>query len=73
MNMIVIEKLRRISPSDFAMLGMSDIAYVKRVEAEDRAVYEIHAADGTQVAVLEDQAVAVATIRQHDLEALSVH
>ena len=35
--------------------------------------YAVHAADGTQIAVLPDRNVAFATVRQHDLEPLSVH
>jgi len=35
--------------------------------------YAIHAADGTQIAVLPDWDVAFATLRQHDLEPLNVH
>lgn len=68
-----MEKLRHISPQEFALLGMQDMAYVKRVTVNDEAAFAIHAADGTQVAVLPDRDVAVATVRQHDLEPLSVH
>jgi hypothetical protein len=67
------EKLRHISVQDFAALGMADVAYVKTVQGDDGLVFEIHAADGTPVATLADRETAFATIRQHDLEALSVH
>jgi len=33
----------------------------------------VHAADGTQITVLPDREIALATVRQHDLEPLSVH
>jgi hypothetical protein len=68
-----IEKLRHITPKEFALLGMQDVAYVKRVTVNDQAAFAIHAADGTQIAVLVDRDVAFATVRQHDLEPLSVH
>ena len=71
--MTVVEKLRTLSPSDFAALGMSDLAYVKPVVYEDKPVYAIHAADGTQMAIVADRELAFATIRQHDLEAVDVH
>lgn len=71
--MTVIEKLRTLSPTDFAALGMSDIAYVKPVELDGRIAYGIHAADGTQMAVVNDRELALAAVRQHDLEALDVH
>lgn len=68
-----IEKLRHISPQEFALLGMQDVAYVKRVTINDEYAFAIFAADGTQIALLPDRATAVATLRQHDLEPLSVH
>jgi hypothetical protein len=71
--MNVIEKLRTLSSTDFAALGMSDIAYVKPVKLDSRIAYAIHAADGTQMAVVNDRELALAAVRQHDLEALDVH
>lgn len=68
-----IEKLRYISTNDLAILGMTDVAYVKDVKGEDGTVYEIHAADGTPVAVVNERDLAFATVRQHDMEPLSVH
>ena len=68
-----IEKLRHITAKDFAVLGMQDMAYVRRITVTDGIAFAIHAADGTQVAVLPDRDIAFATVRQHDLEPLSVH
>ena len=71
--MTVIEKLRALSANDFATLGMSDLAYVKPVQVDGRPAYAIHAADGTQMAVVNDRELALAAIRQHDLDAVDVH
>lgn len=69
-----IEKLRHITPKEFALLGMQDMAYIKRVAGGDGVVgFAIYAADGTQVALLPDREVAFATVRSHDLEPVSVH
>lgn len=68
-----VEKLRHISPQELAMLGMQDVAYVKRVVVNDEALYVVFAADGTEITKLADRAVAFATIRQHDVEPVSVH
>ena len=68
-----IEKLRHITPKEFALLGMQDLAYIKRVTVNDDTAFAIFAADGTQVALLPDREVAVATVRQHELEPVSVH
>ena len=71
--MDVIEKRRTLSPTDFAALGMSDLAYVKSVLVDGRVAYAIHAADGTNMAVVDDRGLAFAAIREHDLEAVQVH
>lgn len=60
--------LRQLSAKDFAAFGLNDIAYVKRVAGEGAEGFAIHAADGTQLAVVTAEEVAVATVRQHDME-----
>lgn len=62
-----------ISPRDLMTLGLQQVAYVKMVKEKDVTAYAIHAADGTQVAVMASRELALATIRQNDLEPLSVH
>jgi hypothetical protein len=73
MFMDQVEKLRQISPQEFAALGIQGLAYVKRVVVNDAVAYAIHAADGTEVALLPNRDIALATVRQHELEPLSVH
>lgn len=68
-----IEKMRQISTKEFAHLGMQDVAYIRSLIVNDEPVFAIYAADGTQVAVMSNRDVAVATVRQHELEPLSVH
>jgi hypothetical protein len=68
-----IERFSAFTPQEFALLGVQDVAYVKRVVINDAPAFAIFAADGTQIAVLGNYEVAVATVRQHDLEPLSVH
>jgi len=68
-----IERRRQMSARELALFGMQDIAYVKSALVNESPGYTIHAADGTQIAAFTDRDVAFATLRQHDLEALSVH
>ncbi|MGH7048628.1 MAG: DUF1150 family protein [Stellaceae bacterium] len=68
-----IERIRHMSARELALFGMQDLAYIKRVVGDGTPGYAVHAADGTQIAVLADREVAFATVRQHDLEPLSVH
>jgi hypothetical protein len=68
-----LETLRDISTRDFAMLGFEGVAFVKAIEVDGKTAYSIHAADGTEMGIMNDRAVAFAAVRQHDLEPLSVH
>jgi hypothetical protein len=68
-----IERIRHMSAHELALFGLQDLAYVKPVIVENRKGFAVHAADGTQIAVLADRDLAFATLRQHDLEPLSVH
>jgi hypothetical protein len=71
--MEAIETIRQISLRDLAALGLSHVAYVKPVSVDGRTAYSIHAADGTEMAVMADRDVALTAIRVHNLEPLSVH
>ena len=62
-----------MSSKELALFGMQDIAYVKRAVGDGELGYAVHAADGTQIAFFTSREVALVTVRQHDLELLSVH
>jgi hypothetical protein len=67
------EQMRQMTTTDLAMFGMQDIAYVKPVVVDGNAGYAIHAADGTQMALITDRDIAFAVVRQNELEPVSVH
>lgn len=71
--MTITNELRGLSRQDLALLGVQDVAYVRAVRTRGRQVFKVYAADGTEIAVLDDRDVAFATVRQHGLEPLSVH
>jgi hypothetical protein len=66
-------RLKNISAKEFALWGIQDIAYIRPVTIEGQKAYAVHAADGTQVAVMNTLEVAAAAVCQNDLEPLSVH
>ncbi len=68
-----LERIARFTARDFEALGLEQLAYVKPVKVDGRTAYAVHAADGTEIAVMSDREVARAAIRQHDLEPVSVH
>ena len=65
--------LRQMTSREFAALGIEYVAYVKPIDVDGRAAFAVHAANGRQVAVVDTREVAMATVRQNDLEPLSVH
>ena len=67
------EQMRQITTNDLAMLGMQDIAYVKPVIVDGTAGYAVHAADGTQMALIANRDLAFAVVRQNEMEPVSVH
>ncbi len=73
MNEVIQERLRQLSEQDLALLGVQQVAYVRRVVEEDQVAWSIHAANGTQIGVADERDVAFAAVKQHDLEPLSVH
>ena len=63
-----------LTPSELALLGVEEFAYVRPVVEDDGAVrFAIHRAEGSQVAVVADRDTAFAAVRQHGLEPVSVH
>jgi len=66
--------LRHITPDALAHLGLEQVAYVKSVTLDDGTPgFAIHAADGHEVAVMANRELAFVTVRQNDLEPVSVH
>ena len=67
------ERIRQMSSRELALFGMQDLAYVKAVLIDGATAFAVHAADGTEMAVIGDRDLAFAVVRQHELEPLSVH
>jgi hypothetical protein len=70
--MNVTEKLREMSPQDFALVGMQQLAYVKQTVINGVAGFSIHAADGTQIGMAPSRDIAFAAVKQHELEPVSL-
>lgn len=68
-----IEKIREISPQDFALIGMQQLAYIKPTVVNGVSGFAIHAADGTQIGVAPTRDIAFAAVKQHELEPVSLH
>ena len=63
-----------LTPRALAQLGLQHLAYIRQVRAEEGAEgYMICAADGTPLGIAERREGAIAAVRQHGLEPVSVH
>ncbi len=64
---------RQMSVRDFAAWGMQEVAFIKRVIADNTDGWGIFAADGSSIGFAPTRDLAFAAVRQHDLEPYSVH
>jgi hypothetical protein len=67
------EGTRSLSPRELGLLGIENVAYVKRVIRDGVEGFAVHAADGTEIAVIATRDLAFAVIRQNGMEPVSVH
>lgn len=65
--------IHAITPDQLQQLGMSQLAYVKPVMLNGAAMFAIHGADGSPMAVADDRDLAMAAIVQHEMIPTLVH
>ena len=65
--------VRHMTTDQLQQLGVSHLAYVKPIMLNGAAMFAIHAADGSPMAVAEDRNLALAAIVQHEMAAMLVH
>ncbi len=65
--------VRHITQDQLQQLGVSQLAYVKPVMLNGTAMFAIHGADGSPMAVAEDRNLALAAIVQHEMIPTLVH
>jgi len=71
--MNIAEKLRQITPQDFAAMGIQQVAYIRPAMVNGIVTFSIHAADGTQIGMAPNRDIAFAAVIQHELEPVSLH
>ena len=70
---IFLQDIRHLSPEQFVALGVPHVAYVKPVMMNGALAFAIHGADGTPMALADNEAVALAAIVQHEMTGSRVH
>jgi len=62
-----------MSENAFALWGVEDVAYVKRIALNGQTAWAIYSADGSALGAAEDRDLAFATVLQADRNPVSVH
>ena len=66
--------LRAMSPTQFQLLGATQMAYARPVALDDGVIaYAIHSADGTGLAIVGDFATGAELAGEHKMILLPVH
>jgi len=73
MDVNAVISLKNLSLSDLLVFGLNNVAYLKPVTVDGQAVFAIHAADGSQLALVASREIGVAAMVEHDLEPVSLH
>ena len=68
------EDIEELPRDIFSAIGMNQIAYIKTIKDDDeRELYSVHAADGSQISVSDDWDSAEEIIRFNNLHRVTVH
>jgi hypothetical protein len=66
--------LKGLSSHDFLKVGMNEIAYIRPIDSlADHTVFAVHAADGTQLSILDNMEMVIATLRNNALLPVTLH
>lgn len=71
--MTEVERIRALTSQDLLMLGIKDMAYVKDIEVDGETAAALFAANGQQIAVMENREIAVAAAWQNGLAPMTLH
>lgn len=68
----MVENKITITTADLAKLGIDSIAYIKKRVVNNKDIWYIYAAEGTQLAYTDDEKKAISLILDNELMPVSV-
>ena len=68
-----VKSLKSLSPNDLLTFGLNEMAYLKPTVVNGQSVFAIHAADGSQLALVATRDIGIAAMNEHDLEPVALH
>jgi hypothetical protein len=60
--------LKDLTPQDLLTFGLNAVAYLRPAVVNGQSIYAIHAADGSQLALVANRDIGLAAMHEHDLE-----
>ncbi len=73
MNTQTTVALKNLSETDWLTFGLNIVAYLRPALMNGQTIFAIHAADGSQLALVANRDVGLAAMQQHELEPVSLH
>lgn len=68
-----MEDLKLMTHGELMFLGLQKLAYVKTTKENGSDVFSIYAADGTELATVNNAAEAQALISKNDMRSVTLH
>jgi len=67
--------VRQLSHKDFLKIGVDQVAYIKLIDGptDHGFTFAVHAADGTQLSIMDSYDMALAAVQVNDLQLVTVH
>ena len=66
-------RLPPMSDADLAVLGLTDVAYIRAVTVDGQPGFAVYAANGNRLGVAPTDEIVRAFIREQELEVASLH
>jgi len=73
MHTDTLPSLKYLSSNDLLTFGLNAVAYLKPATVDGQEVFAIHAADGSQLALVATREIGIVAMQEHDLEPVSLN
>jgi hypothetical protein len=70
-----MEKDQSLTIDDLLTVGMNQVAYIRTINTDDKSApeFSVHAADGTQLSIMDSYDMALAAVKMSDLYPVTLH
>ncbi len=68
MNTAFDTSLKNLTQQDLLTFGLNAVAYLRPAMVNGQSIYAIHAADGSQLALVANRDIGLAAMHEHELE-----